>query len=113
MAPQTGLALLFLAEGAIMTMVALPLIYRKIPRNHIYGFRVPKTLKSDYIWYAANHYAGRCLFAAGRVIILGSLILLPIAHWFSLATVSMIGLLLTFSPIIIALWRSFRYLKRL
>ena len=48
MAPQTGLALLFLVEGALMTMVALPLIYRKIPRNHIYGFRVPKTLKSDY-----------------------------------------------------------------
>ena len=113
MAPQTGLALLFLAEGALLTLIALPLIYRKIPRNHIYGFRVPKTLASDYVWYAANHYAGRCLFAAGRVIILGSLILIPIAHWFSIGTVSMIGLLITISPIALAVWKSFRHLRRL
>ena len=113
MAPQTAIALLFLAEGALLTLIALPLIYRKIPRNHVYGFRVPKTLGSDYVWYAANHYAGRCLFGAGRVIMLGSLILLPIAHWFSVGTVTMFGIIITTSPIVIAVWRSFRYLKRL
>ena len=48
-----------------------------------------------------------------RVNMLGSLILLPIAHWFSIATIGLIGLLLTFSPILIAVWKSFRYLRRL
>ncbi len=37
----------------------------KVPRNHWYGFRTPKTLSSDAIWYQANKIGGRYLVIAG------------------------------------------------
>ncbi len=39
-------------------MLGAPLILGKVKPNAVYGFRTPKTLSNDEIWYAANRTAG-------------------------------------------------------
>ena len=46
---------------------------RRVPPNHWYGFRVPKTLRDPYVWYEANHVAGRDLLLAGVAVLLAAL----------------------------------------
>src|SRR5690242_20722448 len=47
--------------------LSVPLIRRTIPRNAWYGFRTPKTLSSDGVWYEANHIGGIYFLVAGVI----------------------------------------------
>ena len=47
---------------AVFAMISLPLIFRKVPRNPVYGYRTCATLKDDALWYDANSYFGRWFF---------------------------------------------------
>ena len=113
MSPQYLLVGMFLVDGLLLAGVSLPLIASRIPRNGMYGFRTPKTLASDDVWYAANRYAGRALFWAGAAIVAGSLVLLPFAGGLGTDAVACLGLALTLVPLGVAVARSFRYLSRL
>lgn len=53
--------------AALLTLIALPLAFRTIPRNGVYGFRTPRTLSSDAIWYSANAFFGRACVIANLV----------------------------------------------
>ena len=56
-----------LTPPIVLISVSIPLILKMIPRNRMYGFRVPKTLASDAVWYPANQVSGVALLAAGIV----------------------------------------------
>lgn len=56
---------LFVATVSIA--LAIPVILKKVPRNWLYGFRTPKTLASDRVWYEANRIAGWGLLTVGVV----------------------------------------------
>jgi len=60
----------WMLTGFVFIVLSLPLIYQKVPPNHLYGFRVRKTLSNPHIWYAANRVAGIDLFMAGMLILL-------------------------------------------
>src|SRR5262245_3787189 len=64
---------LWTLAGLCFILAGLPLYYRKVPPNRWYGFRLPKTLGDERIWYAANQTAGFDLFLAGLVILLTAL----------------------------------------
>jgi uncharacterized membrane protein len=66
---------MYIFGGLLLVAVSVPMINRRIGRNGFYGFRTPKTLSDDRIWYDANEYAGRQLFAAGLITSVGSTIL--------------------------------------
>ena len=51
--------------SVLIMLVAVPLIFRLVPRNWFYGFRTPRTLASDAVWYPANQVCGVALLAAG------------------------------------------------
>ena len=51
----------------LIILVSFPLILEWIPRNRFYGFRVPKTLESDAVWYPANKMAVIFLMVAGVI----------------------------------------------
>ena len=51
----------------IMIALSIPLILGKVPRNDCYGFRTPKTLSSDAIWYPANKIGGKYFVVAALV----------------------------------------------
>jgi uncharacterized membrane protein len=56
-----------LACNALFALVALPLIFRKVPRNGVYGYRTRATLGSDFVWYEANAYFGWRFLIASAV----------------------------------------------
>ncbi|XZE56084.1 SdpI family protein [Planctomycetaceae bacterium SH139] len=49
--------LIFLAAAVALICLGVPLIQRRVPPNHWYGFRVPSTLADANVWYPANEYA--------------------------------------------------------
>ncbi len=71
--------LLYLISGLLLMGVSIPMIQRRIKPNPWYGFRTPKTLSDERIWYAANEYSGKTLFVAGAITSLASVALTPLA----------------------------------
>ena len=67
--------LMYVGMGLLLTLVALPLYFQKIPPNGLYGFRVRKTMENKDIWYAVNKYSSRWLIAAGLVMALSAYVL--------------------------------------
>jgi uncharacterized membrane protein len=106
-------AILFLLLGLMMCGISVPMLQGRVPRNYVYGFRTPKTLKNDHIWYLANAFAGRAMLIAGGVIVLGSLLLLPIGWVFGNSIVATLGTALVLVALGAAVIKSFAYLKRL
>jgi uncharacterized membrane protein len=51
----------------LVIAISVPLILGKVPRNRWYGFRTPKTLSSDAVWYEANRIGGKYLCVAGLI----------------------------------------------
>lgn len=58
------------ALGPVLIVVSIPLILGWIPRNRLYGFRVPATLADDKIWYEVNALSGRHFFLLGIAMVL-------------------------------------------
>jgi hypothetical protein len=58
---------LLLLAPLLIIAVSIPLILEKVPRNHWYGFRTPKTLSSDAVWYPANKIGGKYFVVAGLI----------------------------------------------
>lgn len=53
-----------LAVSALLILLAVPLVLRKVPRNPIYGFRTRATMTDDEVWFSANAHFGRGLIIA-------------------------------------------------
>jgi uncharacterized membrane protein len=104
--------LMFAAVGILFMGIAIPLINHRVKRNWWYGFRTPKTLSSDRIWYAANEHSGRMLFVSGFATMASAFLLAPIGAisleaYVSACTFVMIGFLL------FTTYLSFKFLRRL
>jgi uncharacterized membrane protein len=108
-------ASMYVAVGGMFSLISVPLIQGKVARNGIYGFRTPKTLSADRIWFPANRYMGRDLFVAGVAIVVGSLMMLVSAPLLGLsgASVALLGTCLMSVCIVVTLVRGFRFLRRL
>jgi uncharacterized membrane protein len=65
------LRITFALVSILMIVTSIPMILRKVPPNPIYGFRTRKTLSDPEIWYEANAYAGKLMFAWGIFIAVG------------------------------------------
>jgi len=104
---------MFTVNGLLLTALAVPLIQGRIPRNGWYGFRVPKTLSSDEVWYPANRFMGQELLRCGLVLTVGSLALTVVAGNLSVDAVAYTGLALTAAPLSLAIYRGLHYLRTL
>ena len=51
--------------GLFMSLLSVPLIMRKVPRNRIYGIRIRKACVSQHNWYEINAYGGKLLLSFG------------------------------------------------
>ena len=90
------------ALGPVLLLLSIPLLLRWVPRNHVYGFRIAATLRSDDVWYDANALFARHAFALGLLMIALELLLPVSIRNVALAAVAFIGL----AAIIIADWRT-------
>ena len=56
------------AKPALLIALGLPLIFRLVPKNWLYGMRTPYTLRgSDETWYRQNLISGVALVLVGAV----------------------------------------------
>lgn len=67
--------LLFIAVGLLIVGLSAPLVRGQVKPNRLYGFRTPKTLSSERIWYTANAYAGKMSVRAGLLFIATAVVL--------------------------------------
>ena len=67
MGGDTETQIFLLMVCAVIFVLCLPLVFKLVPPNRIYGFRTPKTLSSPDIWYRANVFAGYALMLAAVV----------------------------------------------
>ncbi|MEP0767449.1 MAG: SdpI family protein [Fimbriimonadia bacterium] len=99
--------------GLLICVVGLPLAAGRVKRNPWYGFRTPKTLSSDEVWYPANRYAGRALAAAGIATAGLSVLTLPLAWLLPVEMVNWFALVILMVPLGWAVVRCFVYLSKL
>ena len=105
--------LIFILVGVIEILLGLPLLYEKIKPNWFYGFRLPKTVNNEDIWYNINKYTAKDMIISGIVIIIGMLILLLFKSSVSLSQIVLIGTILIVITLIIFFIRGLNYLKKL
>jgi uncharacterized membrane protein len=91
--------------------VSVPLIKRKVPRNPIYGVRIPEAFKSEERWLEINEYGGRLLLRWGLVVGAVSAIglMLPQPFWLVYAFGALVVIL---GGLGIVVGRIFRYSAR-
>jgi len=51
--------------GLLFIGLGIPLILRKVPPNHWYGFRLSKRVYEPDIWYPLNEYGGKLMVLIG------------------------------------------------
>jgi len=106
------LLILFVSSGLLLAALSVPLILRKIGPNPLYGFRVKETLEDPAVWYPANAYAAKWLFAVG-LLISGSAILLFLTPGLDLLAYALTNAGIGLTGVLVAMIQSFRYLRTL
>jgi hypothetical protein len=64
-----------LALGALIVIVALPLILKRVRPNRYFGLVTALRHESQTTWYAANRFLGFALLIAGLVTIIATVII--------------------------------------
>jgi uncharacterized membrane protein len=99
--------------GLAFMVISLPLIYKRVPPNRWYGFRVRKTLSDPHIWYAANQVAGIDLFLAGIATTLTALLTTLLSLFLPDALMYTVNLAVFMGSLALAVLHSFWALSKL
>ena len=67
-----GSMIMFVSAALLIVGASVPMILRRARPNRWYGFRTPKTLGDERVWYEANAYSGRLLCGLGVFLALAS-----------------------------------------
>ena len=65
-----GIAALIAGSGLFISLLAIPLIVRRVPPNSVYGVRTKASFASESDWYRINTIGGRYLVRSEIVILL-------------------------------------------
>jgi len=87
--------------SAVFSLVSIPLILRRVPRNPVYGYRTRATLSDDKVWYEANAYFGLRFLVAS---ILSACIAVVLHEWRGIApaTYLKVSIVLLAAPVVVA-----------
>jgi uncharacterized membrane protein len=107
-----GFLFLFVAVGLLIVGLSVPLLRRRVKPNRWYGFRTPKTMSSERIWYEANAYAGKMFLRAGTVFIAAAIVLYFVFRTNFIAY-NITCTVVLLSTVLIHLFLSFRHLRSL
>jgi len=85
---------------AIILLLAIPLFFKMIPRNPIFGLRTPATMSSEKKWYSANRIVGAGAVAGASL----WLLLIFASAWLGLSIriVTIIGLALVIASTLVS-----------
>ena len=100
------------AIALLIVCLAIPLAMGKIKRNPWYGFRTPRTLSSDEIWYSANRSAAVNMIVAGILIWVVAALLYVMKDQMPSQTVVIVMAGFTFAAMVFAVVKSFMSLSK-
>jgi hypothetical protein len=103
---------LYVGAGLLLSVLAVPLIRRKVRRNAWYGFRVRETLADPDTWHAANAYVGKHLLGIGAVTVLAAVGLYSVPG-IALDAYALACAGIVLAALAVCVLRSFRYLAQL
>ena len=109
MKSDKSLLIINLIIPVLMISLSLPLIYGKIPPNDWYGFRTPKTLSSDEMWYRTNKIGGKYFIVAAVFQLLAVAILIA---WPGFDTSPIVWGVLPTAPLLIAVVAWFIWIRK-
>ena len=52
---------------SVIAIISVPLALKRVPPNPFYGFRTPRTLANQTLWYRVNCFAGWAFLLASAV----------------------------------------------
>ncbi len=108
------LMITFVFTGLLLVGLSIPMIQRRVGPNAIYGFRTPKTLSDETVWYEANAYSGRMLLRAGIVNTAAALLFFFVPGiGDSLLAYNLACTVVVMVSLFAAVFASFRYLRTL
>ncbi|PKN26404.1 MAG: hypothetical protein CVU64_17870 [Deltaproteobacteria bacterium HGW-Deltaproteobacteria-21] len=98
--------------SAIFCLLSIPLIFRRVPRNPVYGYRTRATLSSDTLWYEANAYFGSRFLVAS---VLSSCVAFALHVWGAIppATYLKVSILLLVAPVVAAWLLTARFVREI
>ena len=96
------------AVGPALILLSIPLLFRWVPRNYLYGFRVRATLRHDAVWYDVNARSAQQLLTLGVLMVALEFVLPVTIRNSILATIAVVGLL----GITVINWRLANRLER-
>jgi uncharacterized membrane protein len=104
----------FIGNSLIWVAIGLPLYFKKVPPNRLYGFRTPTTLSSKEIWYPANQRLGRNFAFLGLIdFVVMSLIYLIGSAQLPIAGIILAMAAVTVVSLIACLIDSFVYVRKI
>jgi len=103
----------YFIAGFVSFAVGVPFLRGWIPRNRLAGFRTPKTLSNDRVWYEANRVAGRDMLIAGLVVMATAVVSALLAQQIPGLTLEKINKLVCIGALLIATLHSFIALRRI
>jgi hypothetical protein len=90
------------AIGPLLVLLSLPLMWRWVPPNRFFGFRVAATLRDRSVWYDANALTARHFLVLGVVLVFLEFVLPVSIRIETLRAIAWIGIV----TIIVADWRT-------
>ncbi len=94
---------LLLVVAVALFAASVPLAAQKIPPNRLYGFRTPRTVGDDRVWYPVNKVAGRNgLVTSMAVGLVGVLSVLGVAGFWSIAALVAFSMMMLVGTVVSA-----------
>ncbi|WP_254510169.1 SdpI family protein [Anatilimnocola floriformis] len=97
--------------GLLCIGLAIPLVYKRVPRNAFYGVRFPESFQSDEAWFAINRYGGKRLIIWSIPTISSGIV----SFFLPLQANPSLALALAFLPLVFVLipaWESWRFARQ-
>jgi uncharacterized membrane protein len=105
--------LLIMLLGALFVGLGYPLKLGRVPPNHFYGFRTPRTLTNESTWYEVNRVIGIDMIRGGVVIIAASLVIFALSRSIGTELGIMVLLGITISVAVYMTIHGFSVLRRM
>lgn len=113
MDPKMKAIVTFVSVAAAIIAAALPLLFKKIPPNGIYGVRTCKTVSDPELWFKANCFGAKCFIVSGLLTLAACWFLYLKLDALTFQAVNRIGFQSLIVPLIIAMALIQGYIKKL
>lgn len=107
------LLLFYIGIGLLSILISLPLLFEKVKRNPIYGFRIRKTLENEQVWYAVNKHFAKRLLISGVCVVAASAGLYFLVPSLSVDVYSLAVLAVFVVSFTVGMVQSWKYMKSL